>query len=127
MKKALALILVFSFILILAGCSSNTNKDAPVFKTENIRSITFISFPGPAENVVSDEYLPEITSWLGSFTIGEKVKGDILPPGSNSISVKIEYEDGTVVENGLTTVTVDGKTYFMESDDAPECYFDVFS
>ena len=73
---------------------------------------------------VPNEYLAEITTWLGSFTIDEKAD-KTLAPGSNSISVEIEYAGGTIVRNGLSTVNVDGVNYYLKHDDAPECYFAI--
>lgn len=71
------------------------------------------------------EYLEEIATWLGSFRIDEKVKDKVLAPGSNSISIEIEYADGTVLKNGLTTTKVEGVDYYMKHEDAPQCYFEI--
>jgi|GEM_PF-1325899 len=34
-------------------------------------------------------------------------------PGSNSVRLRIEYSDGTVVENGPSTIKVGENTYYM--------------
>jgi hypothetical protein len=136
MKKLAAMILILIGVLAVVGCANkesnisqeNKNqlihKNTQVFKTENISRITFYtSGDGKGFEVPSDN-IAEITTWLGSFTIGEKAD-DVLVPGSNSVSVEIEYADGTIVKNGISTVNIDGVTYYMEHDDAPECYLEI--
>lgn len=127
MKKLIAFVLALVFMLSLVGCSTNNvDKNVQVFKTENIVHITFYTLPNSGKGFeVPSEYMDEITTWLGSFTIGPKVKDDVLAPGSNSISVEIEYADGTVIENGLSTIKIDGVEYYMEHEDAPECYLEI--
>jgi len=124
MKKWIALVLALVCVLGLVGCStSKVDKNTQVFKTENITRITFYTLPnGDNGFEVPSEYMAEITAWLGSFTIDGKAD-KALAPGSNSVSVEIEYADGTIVKNGLSTTKVDGVTYYMKHDDAPECYF----
>ena len=120
MKKLIALVLALFCVVGLIGCSANkVDKNAPVFKTENITRITFYALPSGGKGFeVPNEYLAEITTWLGSFTIDEKAD-KTLAPGSNSISVEIEYAGGTIVRNGLSTVNVDGVNYYLKHDDAP--------
>ena len=126
MKKLIALVLALFCVVGLIGCSANkVDKNAPVFKTENITRITFYALPSGGKGFeVPNEYLAEITTWLGSFTIDEKAD-KTLAPGSNSISVEIECAGGTIVRNGLSTVNVDGVNYYLKHDDAPECYFAI--
>lgn len=66
------------------------NQQSPAFETENISKIAF-KF-GPLEEVeVPSEDLEEITEWLETFKIGDRVKRrEELPPGTNSVSVRIE-------------------------------------
>ena len=97
-----------------------------VFETENITKITFYTYANKDNGfVVSKEYLDEITTWIGTFVLDEKVKDIVLAPGSNSVSVEIEYADGAIVRNGLSTTKVDGVAYYMKHADAPECYFEI--
>jgi len=126
MKKMIALVLALVCVVGLVGCSTNkVDKNAPVFKTENITRITFYTLPsGDKGFEVPNEYLTEITTWLGSFTIDEKAD-KVLAPGTNSISVEIEYADGTIVQNGLSTVNIDGVNYYLKHNDFPECYFTI--
>ena len=127
MRKYLALVLVLVCVLGLVGCSTNkVDKSKPVFETENIAHITFYTLPSGGKGFeVPSEYIEQITTWLGSFTIDEKADDKVLAPGSNSVSVEIEYADGTVVKNGLSTTKVDGVIYYMKHDNAPECYFEI--
>ncbi len=129
MKKWIARVLVLACVLGVVGCSSdNIDKTRPVFETENISSITFFAAPNANEGVeVPEEYITQITAWLGTFTLDEKADLDFLKPGSNSVCVCIVYADGSIVENGLTTFNVDGTTYYMKSEAAPECYYEVFA
>ena len=137
MKKLIALILLLVGLLAMAGCVNQENniseenknqmvyKGTQVFKTENITRITFYTLSSGGNGFeVPSENIAEITTWLGSFTIGEKAD-NVLAPGSNSVSVEIEYADGTIVKNGLSTVNIDGVAYYMEHDDAPECYLEI--
>ena len=66
------------------------DNSTPAFETENISKIAF-KF-GPLEEVeVPSEDLEEITEWLETFKIGDRVKRrEELPPGTNSVSVRIE-------------------------------------
>ncbi|MBR0026668.1 MAG: hypothetical protein IJP37_05870 [Clostridia bacterium] len=127
MKKWLAVLLTVVCVLSAVGCSVNGIQGEPVFATENISRILFFGQPDEERKIpVKEPYLAEITEWLSTFRIGDKVKGDALPPGSNSYSVRIEYSDGTFVENGLSTVTRDGVTYEIEKGETPDCWFDLF-
>ena len=127
MRKMLAVVLVLTCLLGVAGCSSmKVDKTKPVFETDNISSISFYTMPNHNDGIqVPDEYIEEIKTWLSSFRLDEKVKDKQLPPGSNSVLVEIVYSDGTTVKNGLSTFTVDGTLYYLSHDDAPECYFDI--
>ncbi len=127
MKKLISIFLVLGCMSGLFGCSANNaDKNVQVFETENIAHITFYSLPtGGAGGEVPIEYLEEITTWLSSYTIDEKVEDDVLAPGSNSISIEIEYDDGTIVKNGLDTIEIDGITYYMKREDAPECFYKI--
>ena len=129
MKKWLAWILIPVILLGTAGCKTQkVDRTTPVFKTEDIACISFTTLPKTDEDfLVPEEYKKEIISWLGTFRIGEEADPEALEPGSDSISVRIEYTDGTVIENGLTTVMVDGVVYYMSFAPSPECYFDIFS
>ena len=128
MKKLVALVLALVCVLGLVGC--NTKDKAigePVFETDNITRVTFYGFvPNRTEIEVPSEYLAEITEWLGTFVIDEKAD-DVLPPGANSLFVRIEYSDGTVVENSMTTIVLDGTTYLINYDKEPQCYFELFA
>lgn len=102
-------------------------KDStPAFETENISKIAF-KF-GPLEEVeVPSEDLEEITEWLETFKIGDRVKcREKLSPGTNSVSIRIEYLDGTIVENGLSTIKIDKKEYHLIYSDAPEVYWRLY-
>ena len=102
------------------------DNSKPAFETENISKIAF-KF-GPLEEVeVPSEDMEEITEWLETFKIGDRVKRrEKLPPGTNSVSVRIEYLDGTIVENGLSTIKLDKKEYHLTYADAPEVYWRLY-
>ena len=132
MKKIFALILAWMCATGLIGCSSSSadapiEQKTPIFETENIVHIAFYStVPDGKETAVPDEHLAEITAWLGSFVAGKAVE-DVLPPGADSLFVRIEYADGTMVENSTSTVVIDGTTYLINYDKEPACYFELFA
>ena len=70
--------------------------------------------------------MAEIISWLNSFTVGEKAP-DVLPPGTGTWQVEIEYADGTVVKQSLDTITIDGVIYYLDSDPQPEILEKIMS
>lgn len=85
-KMPLLVLLIEIISLCLAGCGDrNTgtkrgqtiNMDRrPVFETDNISGITFFSQAPDADPVaVPDEYMSEITQWLGSFLPDEEIDG----------------------------------------------------
>ena len=127
MRKYIALVLALACVLGLAGCSAkDTAIGKPVFETKNITHVTFYgSAPNSTETEVPSEYLAKIIEWLGTFVVGEKAD-DVLPPGTDSMFVRIEYSDGTIIENSMSTTTVDGTTYLINYDREPECYFELF-
>lgn len=102
------------------------DNSAPAFEINNISKIAF-KF-GPLEEVeVPSEDLEEITEWLETFKIGDRVKRrEELPPGTNSVSVRIEYSDDTIVENGLSTIKLDKKEYHLIYADAPKAYWRLY-
>ena len=105
------------------------NQEIAIFNTKNIKRITFYAYYGSGKGSdVPAEHLGEITTWLNSFKIDtDREFPDLVPPGTNTIHVEIEYLDGTVVKEGLDTATVDGITYYIKGDTAPECYGEIVS
>ena len=143
MKKFLIFFLCGIMLLCFAACDKNTNSNiqpnestnqndtnnqtADIFNTKNIKRITFYAYSGEGKGSdVPSEHLDEIITWLDSFTLDKEVP-ELLPPGTNTKHVEIEYLDGTIVERGLDTATVDGITYYIKGDTAPECYEEILS
>lgn len=107
--------------------NGTNNQEIAIFNTKNIKRITFYAYYGSGKGSdVPAEHLGEITTWLDSFTIDKEVP-ELIPPGTNTIHVEIEYLDGTVVKEGLDTATVDGITYYIKGDTAPKCYEEIIS
>ncbi len=104
-------------------------KDNTVFDTENIARITFYAYYGHGKGSdVPAENMAEITNWLSTFTVDKNKKlEDIVPPGTNTHYVEIEYLDGTVVKQGLDTISVDSVTYYINHADAPDCFSEIIS
>ena len=127
MKKFLTLGFALVCAAALVGLFPNKiDKNAPVFETENIFRITFYASSVEEDGFeVPDEHMAEMTAWLGSFTIGEKA-GRTLIPGTNSVSVEIEYEDGTVIQSGLSAITIGRRTYYLRSGNAPAYFSEIF-
>lgn len=103
------------------------NNRKPAFEIDNISKIWF-KF-GPWEEVeVSSEDMEEITDWLETFKIGNKVKRrEEQLAGTNSVSIKIEYSDGTIVENGLSTINLGKREHHLTHADVPDCYIKMYN
>ncbi len=127
MKRFITVILSLVMVFSLMACSNtNGDKNVQLFKTENIKRILFYNDTTLEEVEVPEEYLDEIITWLESFTIDKEVEKDKLEPGSDAYCVQIEYEDGTIVKNGLWIYEMDGKQYYTKGADTPECWQDIF-
>jgi hypothetical protein len=102
------------------------NNRKPAFKTDNISKIW--SKFGPWEEVeVPSEDIEEITEWLETFKIGNRVRRrETQPAGTNSVSVKIEYSDGTIVENGLSTMKIGKKEFHLIYANVPKAYWRLY-
>ena len=100
-----------------------------VFDTENVKRITLYSYYGCGiGSDVPAEHLQEIITWLDSFEIDfERKADDLLPPGTNTVHVEIEYLDGTVIKQGIDTITVEGARYYLSRSDFPGCYQNILS
>lgn len=121
MKKWSMLVLVLLCVLILFV------KTKPVFKTDHISRITFYAYGGSGTGSdVPPEHMTEIANWLASFTAGKKAPG-LLPPGTNTVYVEIEYSDGMVIKQGLDTVKIGWVTYYTRSSKAPDCFHEILS
>ena len=109
--------------------NGTNNQEIAIFNTKNIKRITFYAYYGSGKGSdVPAEHLGEITTWLNSFKIDtDRDFPDLVPPGTNTIHVEIEYLDGTVVKEGLDTATVDGITYYIKGDTAPKSYEEIIS
>ena len=109
--------------------NGTNNQEIAIFNTKNIKRITFYAYYGSGQGSdVPAEHLGEITTWLNSFKIDtDREFPDLVPPGTNTIHVEIEYLDGTVIKEGLDTATVDGITYYIKGDNSPECYEEIIS
>ena len=143
MKRILSVFLCGIMLLCLSACGENThsdtqpnesakqsdtnNQETEIFNAKNIKRITFYAYYGNGKGSdVPAKHLDEIITWLDSFTIDKEVP-ELIPPGTNTINVEIEYFDGTIVKRGLDTATVDGITYYIKGDTAPECYEEIVS
>ena len=129
--------------LLLSGCAAPakpaetteaplyiTNKSEPtesVFNTKNVTRITFYAYygGGKGSDVPADQ-INAIQKWLDTFTPGEEASVP-LEPGTNTIHVEIEYQDGTVIKQGLDTVTLNGITYKTKYEKPPACFQDILS
>ena len=143
MKRILSVFLCGIMLLCLSACGENThsdtqpnesakqsdtnNQETEIFNTKNIKRITFYAYYGNGKGSdVPAKHLDEMIAWLDSFTLDKEVP-ELLPPGTNTIHVEIEYFDGTIVKRGLDTATVGGITYYKKGDTAPECYEEIVS
>ena len=125
MKKRVAIILALILVLILALVLFVKTK--PAFETENIGRITFYAYYGAGTgSEVPAEHMAEIVNWLDSFRAGRMVFG-MIPPGTNTVQVEIEYLDGTIIKQGLDTVEIGWFTYYTRSSQEPDCFREILS
>ena len=145
MKKIFVAFICVIILLCLAACGEDADNNAQptestseketdgqasgVFNTESIKRITFYAYYGYGSGSdVPAEHLDEISAWLASFDIDtDREVPDVIPPGTNSIHVEIEYSDGNIVKQGMDTATVGGATYYISGNAAPECYYEIMS
>lgn len=127
MKNKKWIIIVLAFILVLSVALVVFVKTKPVFETDNISRITFYAYYGAGiGSEVPTEHMAEIVDWLGSFRAGRMVFG-MIPPGTGTIQVEIEYTDGTIVKQGLDTVEILWNVYYTKSQGAPACFDEIMS
>ena len=107
--------------------NNTDSQTSAIFNTKNVKRITLYAFYGEGKSSdVPAENLDEIIAWLNSFAIDEEAP-EILPPGTNTIYVEIEYSDGTVIKQGTDTITIDEVTFYLIHDAAPDCYKEILS
>ena len=114
-------------IMEMSDNDQSTKPVDAVFDTKNIVRITFYAyFGGGKGSDVPAENMAEIINWLNSFAVGEKAP-EILPPGTGTWQVEIEYADGTVVKRSIDTITINGVIYYLKSDPWPEILEKIMS
>ena len=144
MKKFITSFLLVIFVLgMLVSCSDNESEEPifntknieritfeePIFNTKNIERITFYAYYGGGKGSdVPAENMSEFITWLGTFTIDKDKKvDDILPPGTNTYFIEIEYLDGTIIKQGLDIIAVDGTAYYLKHAKRPDSFKDIIS
>ena len=123
-KKLFALILCGIIVFSFVACR-HEKPTSSVFDTENIARITFYAYYGESE--VPAEHMEEIINWLKTFTFDKEFDEDDIPPGTNAYCVKIEYLDGTVIDEGLDMIEVDGTLYSIKHAEEPACFMEIMS
>ena len=115
---------IFSIILLLMLLFTGCNHESTVYPFARKSEMMQIAFwaSGASEEILdSKEDHEQIAKWLASFTLGEPIKSSIIP-GSNQIGVRIVYEDGKTISNGLSTIEWEGKRYYLTAPDATKVY-----
>ncbi|MBE6718656.1 MAG: hypothetical protein E7574_05330 [Ruminococcaceae bacterium] len=109
--------------------NDTNNQATAIFNTKNIKRITFYAYYGNGKGSdVPVEHLDEIITWLDSFEVDTNRKfPDLIPPGTNTILVEIEYSDGSIVKQGMDTTVINGITYYISGAPSPECYNEIIS
>ncbi|MBQ8743293.1 MAG: hypothetical protein IJZ03_07980 [Clostridia bacterium] len=98
-----------------------------IFNTDNIKRITFYSYYGQGKGSdVTDKDMTEIINWLETFEI-DREADDLIPPGTNTNYIEIEYLDGKVVKKGLDVMEIDGSSYYVKSAPMPDCFWEIIS
>lgn len=98
-----------------------------IFNTDNIKRITLYSYYGQGKGSdVTDKDMTEIINWLETFEI-DREADDLIPPGTNTNYIEIEYLDGKVVKKGLDVMEIDGSSYYVKSAPMPDCFWKIIS
>jgi len=125
MRKTLALVFVFGFLLVcLCGCSANSvglPRGGSVFpKGEVERAVLYCE---PEKEVeVPAEHLQAIADWAQNFRCGQPMEDDMMDPGANTFSVTLHYADGSSHTSGIDVVWVDGTAYYIDREKPPVCW-----
>ena len=123
-------------VLLLVGCAVGivmgvrrgpaTGQPVP-YPDSPITAITFHSIiNNTGDCPVPEADLEEITNWLSSFTVGNRV-GKTLVPGTGSVEMTLTYADGTSERRSLSIIHLDGVTYYINSPNAPACYLTLLN
>lgn len=133
-KKLFALILCV-LVLFSVACKADSAEEhydvlfdtyPKIFVTENITRITFYGHYGlDFGSTVPKKHMPEIITWLDSFTVDSVFTDELIPPGTNTYKVKIEYSDGTVIMESLDLVSINGTLYSTTSGPIPDCFWKI--
>ena len=109
--------------------NNTENQTSAIFNTKNIKRITLYAYYGAGKGSdVPAEHLEEIITWLDSFKLDtDRDVPEILPPGTNTIHVEIEYLDGTITKQGTDITIIDGVRYYLSKDVFPDCYREIIS
>ena len=136
-KKILSLLLCVIMLLCFAACDENTANESydtlfaaypAVFVTKNITSITFYAYYGEGKgSKVPTENMTEIINWLDSFMIDREATDEDVLDGTNTCYVKIEYSDGTIINEGLDIIIIDGTRYLLKKEPYPSCFENIIS
>ena len=122
----MAISIISRLAAIFKRKSNKPDPAAPVFETQNIKSITLFRLPDVTSGVqVPPEHIAEIAAWLATFTLGEKTKEVVC--GANMLTFRIEYSDGTSVTSGTDTITVNGIVYHARKAPQPACINDLLA
>ena len=106
---------------------STQTYSSMIFNTDNIKRITLYSYYGQGKGSdVTDKDMTEIINWLETFEIDREVD-DLIPPGTNTNCIEIEYLDGKVVKKGLDAMEIDGSSYYVKSAPMPDCFWEIIS
>ena len=124
------LIAVVILAMAAVGCTFtgavHQEAGTPVFSDrEDVISLT-LQGQGEGTVNVAEEYLPEMMDWLHSFKLGEEVKTDEYAPGTNSFSVTLVYSDGSSESSGIDIAQADGKKYYIERPELPQCWHEAW-
>ena len=109
-KKAIALFLcvLFSFSVACKEDTTEKNYDVlfdtypKIFVTENITRITFYGHYGlDFGSTVPKKHMPEIITWLDSFTVDSVFTDELIPPRDNHLSYRVFKNPETITVFGV--------------------------
>ena len=134
-KMALYTLLIVMLVAAIAvGCTFTGAKNetsgelvgTKVFPSDaEVTGMAIHCLPDSHKRVEASQ-LAEMAQWVLGFEYGEALEENtVLEPGSNTFSVTLYYADGTEQTACFDYETVDGITYRINRQSAPDCWQDI--
>ncbi len=108
------------------SCLKALPKGSPVFETEGIAEVKVCWYRVQDGMPIPAERLADMVAYLRELRIGEPMPRPI-PPGTNTFTLEILYEDGHTLSHGTDTHTVSGIIYRIEGPGFPDWLLELIT